>query len=101
MKFPCGVRDLKPAGQLTKVNYSLFYQILWSTEYFEFYVNIVLAFISRIVTGPDILMIFGTNLSIIHIKVTSVINSVQLFKKKNCTDHLIIFVNLVIMKVYF
>lgn len=47
-----------------------------------------------------ILMIFGANLSIIHIKVTNVINSVQLLKK-NSTDHLIIFVNLVIMKVYF
>lgn len=50
-----------------------------------------------------ILMMFGANLSIIHIKVTNVINSMQLFKKKkkNSTDHLIIFVNLVIMKVYF
>lgn len=45
-------------------------------------------------------MIFGANLSIIHVKVTNVINSVQLLKK-NSTDHLIIFVNLVIMKVYF
>lgn len=42
-----------------------------------------------------ILMIFGANLSIIHIKGTSVINSVQLFKTKQNkpTDHLIIFVN--------
>lgn len=47
-----------------------------------------------------ILMIFGANLSIIHIKVTNVINSMQLFKK-NSTDRLIIFLNLVIMKVYF
>lgn len=39
-------------------------------------------------------MIFGATLSIIHIKATSVITSVQLFKKKkNSTDHLIIFVN--------
>lgn len=29
-----------------------------------------------------ILMMFGANLSIIHIKVTNVINSMQLFKKK-------------------
>lgn len=37
-------------------------------------------------------MIFGANLSILHIKGTNVINSVQLFKN-NPTDHLIIFVN--------
>lgn len=33
----------EPPSQLTKVSYSLFCQILWSTKYFEFYVNIVLA----------------------------------------------------------
>lgn len=40
-----------------------------------------------------ILMIFGANLTIVHIKATNVINSVKLFFKKS-TDHLIIFVNL-------
>lgn len=40
-----------------------------------------------------VLMIFGATLSIIHIKATNVITSVQLLKKKNSTDHLIIFVN--------
>lgn len=48
-----------------------------------------------------ILMIFGANLSILHIKGTNVINSAQLFKN-NPTDHLIIFLLiLVIMNVYF
>lgn len=47
------------------------------------------------------LMIFGANLSILHIKGTNVINSAQLFKN-NPTDHLIIFLLiLVIMNVYF
>lgn len=54
----------------------------------------MLVFISWIVTGLGcILMVFGANLHIIHIKVTNVINSVKLFFKKS-TDHLIIFVNL-------
>lgn len=44
----------EPPSQLTNVSYSLFCQILWSTKYFEFYVNIMLPFISWIVTGPDI-----------------------------------------------
>ena len=54
----CGVspwsQRSEPPSQLTEVHHSLFCQILWSTKYLEFYVNILLAFISWIVTGLDI-----------------------------------------------
>lgn len=49
----------------------------------EFYVNIMLAFISWIVTGPDIFNWYLELIlvSIIHIKATNVINGVKLFFK--------------------
>lgn len=93
-KLPRGVSDPNPQSA-HKVHHSLFCQILWSTKYLEF----SFYFMDSNWSGY-ILMIFGANLSIIHIKVTNVINSMQLFKK-NSTDRLIIFLNLVIMKVYF